>query len=110
MPRASNVCSYNRTDPSSTWVKNPLRGNPQPMLIAAIIAFCVVLLILAFLAPRLSRYFQRAGEEPLELGQRAGGKAPGKLGKWLQRPFSKSRKAVQKSGAKGREGRAKSPL
>jgi hypothetical protein len=80
------------------------------MLIAAVIGFCLLLLVLAFLAPRLSRYFQRGGEKPLELGQRAGGRAPGKLGKWLQKPFSKSRKAVQKSGSKGREGRAKTPL
>ena len=80
------------------------------MLIAGLIAFCIVLLVLAFLAPRLSRYFQKAGEKPLELGQRTGGKAPGKLGEWLRKPFSKSERAVEKSGAKGREGRAKSPF
>jgi hypothetical protein len=80
------------------------------MLTAAIIAFCLLLLVLAFLAPRLSRYFQRAGERPMELGQRASSEAPGKLGEWLQKPFSTSRKAIQKSGAKGREGRAKTPL
>jgi len=80
------------------------------MLIGAIIVFCLVLLVLAFLAPRLSRHFQRAGEKPMELGQRTGSKAPGKLGKWFQKPFSTSRKAMQKSGAKGREGRAKTPL
>lgn len=77
------------------------------MLVAAVIAFCLVLLVLAFLAPRLSRYFQAAGEKPMQVGQQAGGKAPGKFGKWLQKPFSTSRKAMQKSGAKGREGRAK---
>jgi hypothetical protein len=80
------------------------------MLTAAVILFCVLLAVIAFLAPRLSRHFQRAGERPLELGQRASGKAPGRLGRWLQKPFSTSRKAVQKSGAKGRQGRAKSPL
>jgi hypothetical protein len=80
------------------------------MLTAAVILFCVLLAVIAFLAPRLSRHFQRAGERPLELGQRASGKAPGGLGRWLQKPFSTSRKAVQKSGAKGRQGRAKSPL
>jgi hypothetical protein len=80
------------------------------MLIAGIIAFCIILLVLAFLAPRLSRYFQEAGDKPLQVGQRTSGKAPGKLGSWLQKPFSKSRKAVNKSGEKGREGRAKSPL
>jgi Family of unknown function (DUF6411) len=80
------------------------------MLIAALIVFCVLLFILAFLAPRLSRYFQRAGDKPLQLGQRASGEAPGRLGKWLQKPFSKGRKAVQKSGAEGRQKRAKTPL
>jgi hypothetical protein len=80
------------------------------MLIAALIVFCVLLFILAFLAPRLSRYFQRAGDKPLQLGQRTSGKAPGRLGRWLQKPFSKSRKAVQKSGAKGRQERAKTHL
>ena len=80
------------------------------MLIAAIIAFCLILLVLAFLAPRLSQYFQKAGEKPMQVGQRAGGKAPGKLGKWLRKPFSTSQRAMQKSGAKGREGRAKSPF
>jgi hypothetical protein len=80
------------------------------MLIAAIIVFCLILFVLAFLAPRLSRHFQRAGEKPLELGGRAGGKAPGKLGDWIRKPFSKSKRAVEKSGAKGREGRAKTPF
>lgn len=80
------------------------------MAIAAVIAFCIVLLVLAFLLPRISRYFQKAGDKPLEVGQRAGGSAPGKLGEWLSKPFSKSRKAVRKSGSKGREGRAKAPF
>jgi Family of unknown function (DUF6411) len=80
------------------------------MLIAAVIAFCLVLLVVAFLAPRLSRYFQKAGDKPLGVGQRAGGKAPGRSGQWLQKPFQKARKAVSRSGSKGREGRAKLPL
>ena len=80
------------------------------MTLAAVIAFCIVLAVLAFLAPRLSRHFQKAGDKPLELGQRAGGSAPGRLGKWLAKPFSTSRKAVRKSGAKGREGRSKAPF
>jgi hypothetical protein len=80
------------------------------MLTLAVIAFCLILLVLAFLAPRLSRYVQRGGEKPLQLGERTAGKAPGKLGDWLRKPFSTSRKAVRKSGAKGREGRSKAPL
>jgi len=77
------------------------------MLIAAIAAFCVVLLVLAFLAPRLSTHFQKAGDKPLEVGQKAAGSAPGKAGDWLSKPFGKSRKAVRKSGAAGRKGRSK---
>jgi Family of unknown function (DUF6411) len=80
------------------------------MLTAAIIGFCVLLFVLAFLAPRISRHFQRAGEKPLELGQQAGGSAPGKLGRLLAKPFQTGRKAVDKSGSKGRQSRAKSPL
>jgi len=80
------------------------------MLTAAIIAFCVVLLVLAFLAPRLSRHLQRAGDKPLQAGQRTAGHAPGKLGDWLRKPFSTSRKAVSKSGSEGRQGRAKMPF
>jgi hypothetical protein len=80
------------------------------MVTAAVIGFCVVLLVLAFLAPRLSRHFQKAGDKPLSVGQRAGSKAPGRLGRWLQKPFGTSRKAVSKSGSTGRRGRAKFPL
>jgi hypothetical protein len=77
------------------------------MVTAAIIGFCVLVFILAFLAPRLSRHFQRAGEKPLEFGQRAGGKAPGKVGKWLRKPFSTGERAVEKSGSEGRKARMK---
>jgi hypothetical protein len=77
------------------------------MLTATIIVFCVLVFIVAFLAPRFSRRFQRAGEKPLELGQRAGGKAPGKLGKWLRKPFSAGDRAIEKSGSEGRKARMK---
>lgn len=77
------------------------------MTIAIIIGVCVVLLILAFLLPRLSRYPQRGVDRTLGAGQGAAGQAPGKLGQWLQKPFSGSRKAANKSAAKGREGRSK---
>ena len=80
------------------------------MLTIAVIGFCVLLLVLAFLAPRLSRYFQRAGDKPLQVGQRAGSSAPGKLGELLAKQFQTGRKAISKSGSKGREGRAKSPF
>ena len=46
------------------------------MLIAAIAGVCVILLVLGFLLPRLSRYPQRGVDQGLGVGQRAGGKAP----------------------------------
>jgi hypothetical protein len=80
------------------------------MLIAGVIAFCILLLILAFLAPRLSRHPERGGQKVLGVGGRGAGKAPGPLGRWLRKPFSTSQKAVSKSGSAGREGRGKMPL
>jgi hypothetical protein len=80
------------------------------MTIALVIAFCVLLLILAFLAPRLSRHPERGGQKVLGLGSRGAGKAPGPLGRWLRKPFQTSQKAVSKSGSAGRRGRSKMPL
>jgi hypothetical protein len=80
------------------------------MLIAGVIVFCVVLLILAFLMPRLSRHPERGGQKILGTGARGAGKAPGKLGRWLSKPFHTSSKAVSKSGSAGRRGRSKLPL
>jgi hypothetical protein len=80
------------------------------MLIGAIIIVCIILAILAFLVPRLSHHPQRGVDKTLSAGQRAGAKAPGRLGRLFQKPFSSSRKATNKSAAKGREARSKSPL
>lgn len=80
------------------------------MTILAVGAFCVLLLILAFVAPRLSRHPERGGQKVLGMGRRGAGKAPGPLGRLLQKPFSHSQKAVSKSGSAGRKGRSKLPL
>ena len=80
------------------------------MIIAAVAAFCVLLLVAAFVAPRLSRHPQRGGQKAVGLGQRGAGKAPGKLGHWLSKPFGTAQKAIGKSGSAGRRGRAKMPL
>jgi hypothetical protein len=80
------------------------------MLVGAVIAFCILVLVLAFLAPRLSRPVQNAGDRTLGVGQRAGGKAPGFLGRLFSKPFGTSRRAVNKSGSAGRRGRSKLPL
>jgi Family of unknown function (DUF6411) len=80
------------------------------MTIAIVIGFCVLLLILAFLLPRLSRYPERGGQRLLGLGSRGAGKAPGPFGRWLRKPFTTGQKAVSKSGSTGRRGRSKMPL
>jgi hypothetical protein len=80
------------------------------MILLGVAAFCVVLLVLAFIAPRLSRHPQRGGQKAVGLGQRGAGKAPGKLGRWLSKPFQTAQKAIGKSGSAGRRGRGKMPL
>jgi len=80
------------------------------MLIAAIVAVCILLLVLAFLAPRLSRHPQQGVSKTLGVGERAGGSLPGKIGDWARKPFSSSRKATSKSASAGRRGRGKLPL
>ena len=80
------------------------------MLLGAVIAFCVILLVLAFLFPRLSHKPERGGQKALGLGSRGARKAPGKLGRWLAKPFQSASKAVGKSGRAGRRGRSKAPF
>lgn len=79
------------------------------MIVAAIVAVCLILLVLAFLLPRLSRYPQRGVDRTLGAGQKAGGKAPGPVGRLLQKGFGTSRRATNKSAATGRRGRQKLP-
>lgn len=79
------------------------------MLIAAIIIVCIILLVLAFVLPRTSLWPQKGVDKTLGAGQDAASKLPGKAGEWGQKPFSSSRKATNKSAAKGREGRSKMP-
>lgn len=80
------------------------------MVIAAVIGFCVLVLVLAFLVPRLSGHVERGGNKTLGVGARGGSKAPGPLGKVFSKPFRSSQKAVSKSGSAGRRGRGKMPL
>ena len=80
------------------------------MLIGAIIAICLILLVLAFLFPRLSRHPEHGTERAIGLGSRGASKAPGKLGRWLSKPFTTSNKAVSKSARTGRRGRSKMPF
>jgi hypothetical protein len=80
------------------------------MTIAIIVAVCILLLILGFLVPRLSRGPQRGVDRTLGVGQRAGGKAPGPIGKLFSKSFGTSRRATNKSASTGRRARGKLPL
>ena len=80
------------------------------MVIGGVIAFCILIAILAFVVPRMSRPVQSAGDRTLGVGQRAGGKAPGFIGRLFSKSFGTSRRAVNKSGSAGRRGRSKMPL
>lgn len=80
------------------------------MTIAAIVGICLVLLVLGFLLPRLSRGPQRGVDRTLGTGQRAAGSAPGGLGRFLSKPFRSSRKATNRSAGSGRRARRKLPF
>jgi hypothetical protein len=80
------------------------------MTIAIVAGICIVLLILAFLAPRLSSKPQSGVNKVFGSGGNVAGKAPGPLGRWLRKPFSNSQKATNKSASAGRKGRGKLPL
>jgi hypothetical protein len=80
------------------------------MLIVGVIALCIVLAVLAFIAPRLSRHPQHGASAAFGKGSQGASKAPGKLGKWFSKPFRTSQKAVNRSAEGGRRGRGKLPL
>jgi hypothetical protein len=77
------------------------------MTIAVVVGICVLLLILAFIAPRLSRYPERGVERTYSAGGRVAGKAPSPLGRWLRKPFDSAVKWTGRSASAGRRGRAK---
>ena len=80
------------------------------MTIIAVVGFCVILLILAFLLPRLSRAPERGGSKAAGAPTKVTDRAPGRLGTWLGKPFRNSQKAIHKSGSTGRGGRGKLPF
>ena len=80
------------------------------MVIAVVIAGCVLLAVLAFLVPRLSRHPQNGAQRGLGAGSRAGSKAPGGLGRLLSKPFSSGSRAVGRSGSAGRRARGRLPF
>ena len=79
------------------------------MTIAIVVAACIVLFLLAFLAPRLSRHAERGGKAPMHRGSRGARQAPGS-GNLLAKPFESASKWMGRSASKGRQGRGKMPL
>jgi Family of unknown function (DUF6411) len=80
------------------------------MVVGIVIGVCVLLVILAFLVPRLSRHPERGAQRTAGAGGRVAGQAPGPLGRWLRKPFSKSQRAMSRSASAGRRGRGKLPF
>ena len=80
------------------------------MLIAGIIAVCIILAILGFLLPRMSEHARKGTDKTLSVGQRAGSKAPGPIGRLLSKSVGTSRKAANKSHAGGKKARDKTPV
>ena len=80
------------------------------MIIGAVVGICVLLLILGFLMPRLSEHARRGSDKGFSLGQRAGGKAPGPIGRLLSKSFGKSRRAADKSHSGGKKARSELPF
>jgi hypothetical protein len=80
------------------------------MLIAAVIVIWLVLLVLAFVFPRLSQRPQHGVTKTFGEGGQAASHAPGPLGRWLPKPFRSSSRAANKSASAGRRSRGKLPL
>lgn len=80
------------------------------MVVGIVIGVCVLLLILAFVVPRLSRHPERGAQKTFGAGGRIAGKAPGPVGRFLRKPFSQSQRAIGKSARAGRKGRGKMPF
>jgi hypothetical protein len=80
------------------------------MLIAAVVALCILLAILGFLLPRLSDHARRGVDKGFSTGARAGSKAPGPIGRLLSKSFGTSQRAADKSHSAGKKARSKSPL
>lgn len=83
----------------------------MPIGIAVIVVVCVLLLILGFLVPRLSRKPQRETNKALGSGARVARKAgPGRTGRWLAKPFHTSSRMADRSAATGRKARRNAPF
>jgi hypothetical protein len=79
------------------------------VVIAVIIGIVVVLAVLAFLLPRLSRHPENATKKTFGTAGNVAGKMPGPLGRWGRKPFDSTSKWAGKGASAGRKGRGKTP-
>lgn len=77
------------------------------ILLASVLAACVLLLILGFLAPRLSHRPQKEVDRGLDKADENAKKAPEPLDKLMHKPTEASRKAADTATQAGREARGK---
>ncbi len=80
------------------------------MTIIAAAAICVVLLVVSFVAPSLSRHPERGVIKALSYPRRFVAKLPGPLGRWAAKPFSNTQEYASKSASAGRRARARSSV
>ena len=71
---------------------------------------CVALFVIGVVAPERSRKAQRAVDQKLDKLEGEATRGPGRLAKWLAKPFGKSEKATNKSARAGRKTRSKLPF
>lgn len=77
------------------------------MVIAVVVGLVIVLAILGFLLPKLSKHPERATQKTANAGGNVAGKMPGFLGRWGRKPFNSTSKWAGKGASAGRKGRGK---
>lgn len=80
------------------------------MTIIAAAAICIVLLIVSFVAPSLSKHPERGVIKVLSYPRRLVSHLPGPIGRWAAKPFSSTQKYASKSASAGRSARSDAPV
>ena len=80
------------------------------MTIVAAVVLCIVMLVISFIAPTLSRHPQRGMNKVIGFPRYLVAQLPGPLGRWAAKPFDSTQKYANRSASKGRSGRSKLPL
>lgn len=80
------------------------------MFIAAALLLCLLMLVIGFVAPTLSRHPQRGMNRVIGWPRLLVSKLPGPVGRWAAKPFDTTQKYANRSAEKGREGRGELPV